>query len=111
MSNEEFIIKFYSCDNKEQFLKDLYHDLNYLRQKNEQLKIQISAREEKYRKLENNWNEVKKWSEKRIENANKYLNNPTKYWDEDSRGYVLARKFQLEELLKTMQELEKGKSE
>lgn len=66
MSNEEFIIKFYSCDNKEQFLKDLYHDLNYLRQKNEQLKIQISAREEEYLKLENNWNELKNIIEKQI---------------------------------------------
>lgn len=29
--------------------------------KNKQLKIQISAREEEYIKLENNWNELKEW--------------------------------------------------
>lgn len=28
MNEEEFITKFYSCDNEEQFLKDICHDLN-----------------------------------------------------------------------------------
>lgn len=52
MSEEEFITKFYSCDDEEQFLKDVYHNLNCLQQENQQLKIQISAREEEYRKLD-----------------------------------------------------------
>lgn len=52
MNEEEFITKFYSCDDKEQFLKDVYHNLNCLQQENEQLKIQISAKEEEYRKLD-----------------------------------------------------------
>ena len=43
MNDEEFILKFYSCDNEEQFLKDVNHNLNCLR------------------KLQNNWNELKKW--------------------------------------------------
>lgn len=62
-------------------------------------------------KLENNWNELKSWGEEKIKNANKFLNDPNKNWDEDARGYVLARKFQLEEMLKVMQELEQGKDE
>ena len=52
MNKEEFITKFYSCDDEEQFLKDVYHNLNCLQQENQQLKIQISAREEEYRKLD-----------------------------------------------------------
>lgn len=61
MSEEEFITKFYSCDDKEQFLKDIYHNLNCLQQENQQLKIQISAREEEYRKLENKLTEIENW--------------------------------------------------
>ena len=45
MSEEEFITKFYSCDDEEQFLKDAYHNLNCLRQENKQLK--------------DNWNKLK----------------------------------------------------
>lgn len=61
MNEEEFITKFYSCDDEEQFLKDVYHNLNYLQQEKQQLKIQISAREEEYRKLEENWNKLKEY--------------------------------------------------
>lgn len=42
MNEEEFITKFYSCDNEEQFLKDICHNLNCLQ------------------KIQNNWNELKK---------------------------------------------------
>lgn len=35
--------------------------LDLLIKENQQLKIQISAREEEYRKLEENWNELKEW--------------------------------------------------
>lgn len=41
MREEEFIIKFYSCDDEEQFLKDIYHNLNCLQQENQQLKEQL----------------------------------------------------------------------
>lgn len=41
MSEEEFITKFYSCDDEEQFLKDVYHNLNCLRQENKQLQKDI----------------------------------------------------------------------
>ena len=56
--------------------------------------------------LQNNWNELKKWAKERIKNANKCLNDHNENWDEDANGYVLARKFQLEETLNKMQELE-----
>lgn len=49
MNEEEFITKFYSCDNEEQFLKDVNHNLNCLQ------------------KVQNNWNELKKWLEEHIE--------------------------------------------
>lgn len=39
--------------------KILYKYIKNSQQKNQQLKIQISAREEEYRKLENNWNKLK----------------------------------------------------
>lgn len=61
MNKEEFIIKFYSCDDEEQFLKDVYHNLNCLQQENQQLKIQISAREEEYKKLEHKLLETENW--------------------------------------------------
>ena len=48
MNDEEFILKFYSCDNEEQFLKDVNHNLNCLQ------------------KLQNNWNELKNYLEKQI---------------------------------------------
>lgn len=41
MSEKKFIIKFYSCDNEEQFLKDIYHNLNVLEQENQKLKEQL----------------------------------------------------------------------
>ena len=56
MNEEEFITKFYSCDDEEQFLKDVYHNLNCLQQENQQLKIQVSARKEvanKYKEVIN----------------------------------------------------------
>lgn len=38
MTEEEFIAKFYSCDNEEQFLKDVYHNLNSLEKQLEYLR-------------------------------------------------------------------------
>lgn len=69
MNEEEFITKFYSCDDEEQFLKDVYHNLNCLRQENKQLKIQISAREEEYKKLEDNWNKLKELIDVKLYNT------------------------------------------
>lgn len=38
MNEAEFIAKFYSCDNEEQFLKDVYHNLNSLEKQLEYLR-------------------------------------------------------------------------
>ena len=38
MNEEEFIAKFYSSDNEEQFLKDVHHNLECLQQENKELK-------------------------------------------------------------------------
>lgn len=45
------------------FIKSLKANIDELQQENQQLKIQISAREEEYIKLENNWNELKDFLE------------------------------------------------
>lgn len=87
-------------DNEELY-GTLYDDFNRF--------FDTGAMEEMYyyiKHLQNNWNELKKFVKERIKNANKCLNNPNENWDEDTNGYVLARKFQLEEMLKAMQELE-----
>lgn len=42
-----------------QFVDEIYK----LQQENQQLKIQISAREEEYKKLEQNWNKLKEYIE------------------------------------------------
>ena len=73
MNDEEFILKFYSCDNEEQFLKDVNHNLNCLR------------------KLQNNWNELKKW---------------LKYKDEHT-----IQQNNYYSVLSKMQELDQGKDE
>ena len=96
MSEEEFITKFYSCDDEEQFLKDVYHNLNCLRQEKQQLKIQISAREEEYRKLEDNWNKLKEWV--KMEHR------------EDAIVINLTWKHATGKFLDKMQELERGVS-
>ena len=48
------------CDDTENKL--FINDLEYVKR----LKIQISAREEEYKKLEDNWNKLKEWLEKEI---------------------------------------------
>ena len=55
MNKEEFVIKFYSCDSVEQFLKDVYHNLNCLQQENKQLKT--------------NWNKLKEYLNYKSERA------------------------------------------
>ena len=55
MNEEEFITKFYSCDDEEQFLKDVYHNLNCLQQEN--------------KKLKDNWNKLKEYLNYQSERA------------------------------------------
>lgn len=88
MNKEEFIIKFYSCDDEEQFLKDVYHNLNCLQQENQQLKIQISAREEEYRKLEDNWNKLKEYIDIKLYNV-EYLQKLCGYRIDDEIHMIL----------------------
>lgn len=75
-----------------------YLEYKKLQQENEQLKIQISAREEKYSKLENNWNKLKKWLEKELGDRI----NPNK--DKWLTGVYDAYR----ETIDKMQELEQG---
>lgn len=58
------------CDKRKAVIEEWFNcnDFEYsdkyieqLQQENQQLKIQISAREEEYKKLEDNWEELKKW--------------------------------------------------
>ena len=101
MNREEFIIKFYSCDDEEQFLKDVYHNLNCLQQENQQLKIQISAREEEYRKLEDNWNKLKEYIDIKLYNI-EYLQKLCGCRLDDEIHIIL------DIIKKEMQELEQG---
>ena len=77
MNEEDFITKFYSCDNEEQFLKDICHNLNCLQ------------------KVQNNWNELKK-----------YISAEWYCFDNESVEFEVARK-----IMKKAQELEQGKDE
>lgn len=87
-------IEIYNYDNSHLYYKacDLgtLKEIANLRQENQQLKIQISAREEEHKKFENNWNELKEY----IDKNKLILNNPN------------ILNFYIK-----MQELEKGKSE
>lgn len=57
-----------------------------------------------YDNLESNWKELKKWLEERINNANKVFLDYNE--DEETKEYVLARKFMMEETLNKIHELE-----
>lgn len=92
-----------------EYLKSLIDAVSGIEVKSEAEQIAKYELTEHAEQLQNNWNELKKTIEEKIENANKFLSNPNESWDEDTRGYVLARKFQLEEILKQMQELENRK--
>lgn len=66
MNFEEIKHILYNCSktidestNRVETSDEIIDYINELQQENQQLKIQISAREEEYRKLENNWNKVK----------------------------------------------------
>lgn len=62
--NNKNIGQFITINNKK------YHlcCIEQLQQENEQLKIQISAREEEYKKLEDNWNELKEYIDIKLYN-------------------------------------------
>lgn len=125
MSEEEFITKFYSCDDEEQFLKDAYHNLNCLRQENKQLKenyeriynencklreehniTDISLLDENY-KIKDNWNKLKE-----------YLINDINYWKEQEKEWIKLgfikfggeanNRIIFEKILNKMQEIEQG---
>lgn len=87
MREEEFITKFYSCDNEEQFLKDVHHNLNCLEQKNQELRIQVSARETIINELEERIEKVINKLDnfitcckcEKLESGSDYLHN--QYWN------------------------------
>ena len=126
MREEEFIIKFYSCDDEEQFLKDIYHNLNCLQQENQQLKEQLLVtqdNEETFRlemeditkalgldedalfddvkayagSLKDNWNKLKEWVDKCYD----YYTNEKDY---------IGGRLCFTDMKDKMQELERGDS-
>ncbi len=96
------------CENMEQLYDNFYTTLliefKQLQQENQQLRIQISAREEEYKKLEDNWNELKKMIEKTIIAINELSKEPDSEFNCTMKG-TFGR------VLNMMDELEKGKSE
>lgn len=75
-----------------------------LQQENQQLRIQISAREEEYRKLENNWNELNK---RLNESVHKAINKCCNTLDYINNTLLLNNiKVELTELLKIKGELD-----
>ena len=58
MNLDAFLTKFYSCDDEEQFLKDVYHNLKWIQQEN--------------KKLKDNWNKLKEYVNKQYDY---YMNN------------------------------------
>ena len=61
-----------------------------LKQENQQLKIQISAREEEYKKLEDNWNKLKEW-------ASNFYNSEEVGWAGCGMRYTLEKIQELEQ--------------
>lgn len=118
MNEEEFITKFYSCDDEEQFLKDVYHNLNCLQQRNQQLKL-INK---EYERLDNgesrgctitrvdeydiydlikckdNWNKLKEWVNKHYDY---YMNN----------GDYIGGRLCFTDMKNKIKELEENKNE
>lgn len=105
--NKSGICQISVCDKKsnisdktevQTFTRYIDPTITELQQENEQLKIQISAREEEYRKLENNWTKLRKWLEKELGDRI----NPNK--DKWLTGVYDAYR----ETIDKMQELEQG---
>lgn len=106
MSEEEFIIKFNFCENKEQFLKTVYHNLSRLEEDNKRLELELSGYrqailedkemlglQQENMQLKDNWNKLKAFIVNEIPEE-EFINNE----------YYVS-------ILDKMQELEKGKSE
>ena len=109
MNKEEFICKFYSCDNEEQFLKDIYHNLNCLQQENKILR----------ENAENNDKVVDKvnWENQLLKKENKQLKDNWNKLKEIAKSQSGFKKradlkgglwFEIDDLLDKMQELEQG---
>lgn len=110
MNEEEFIIKFNFCENKEQFLKHVYHNLRCLQEENKQLELELSGYrqailedkemlglQEENRQLKDNWNKLKEFIRQ----------EPTLQFYNDKLPFEII----VVGILCKMQELEKGKSE
>lgn len=91
--NNKNIGQFITINNKK------YHlcCIEQLQQENEQLKIQISAREEEYKKLEDNWNELKEYIKQ----------EPTSDFYNDKLPFEVI----MVKIINKMQELERGVSD
>ena len=92
-------------------LEAINEQANYLRksvERKEETIIELQDEKVPYTneyvaKLENQQKEFVKYLEDKLCIANEVLDNPEE--DEDTRGYVLARKFMLEEILSKYQEI------
>ena len=102
MNEEEFIIDFYSCDDEEQFLKDVYHNLNCLQQENKILKENAENNDKLVDKV--NWENMllKKENKQLKDNWNKLTE-----WIK-VRDNIGLEKICLEDIVYEMVELEKG---
>lgn len=109
MSEEEFINKFYSYNDEEQFLKDIYHNLNCLQKENKRLKERIAYIERSNNRREDNILEQRQEISDLEDNWNKlkeYLHNVDVVIDY-SENYD-GRFINYEELVNKMQKIEQG---
>ena len=97
MDKEEFICKFYSCDNEEQFLKDIYHNLNCLQQENKILRENAENNDKVVDKV--NWENM--LLKKENQELKSQLKGTTHCFDEEEHEKL---KKQLEELKEEKQE-------
>ena len=107
------LTKKYAEENKDlrKQLEAINEQANYLRksvERKEETIIDLQNQRVPYAneyvaKLENQQKEFISYLEDKLRIANEVLDNPEE--DEDTRGYVLARKFMLEEILSKYQEI------
>ena len=103
MDKEEFITKFYSCDDEEQFLKDVYHNLNCLQQENKILRENAENNDKvvdkvnwenmllkkENKQLKDNWNKLKEW-------ASNFYNSEEVGWAGCGMRYTLEKMQEIE---------------
>ena len=75
--------------------------IDELQQENKQIKIQISAREEVYRKLEDNWNKLKEYIDK-----TKFKEFEKSYGKRYGKTFIQAEVIVCNMILDKMQELQ-----